>query len=144
MSLAQYARSVLLSSPYISVSPFDLHIEFVGAKPTEYSINAEPTGVVKKRYLNGDTRRAFTFSLTLRTDTFTDSDRAAVGDGYEKLALWLERQSRSRKLPPMSDGATPMQLTAIGGHFLMERAADFNSELYTMQFELTYYQKMED
>ena len=141
MSIAKYVQKFLLTSPFITVSPFDMQIDFVGETPTQYSIEAEPVHPVVKRYLTGDTIRQFVFSLVQRADIITDDVRSSNNDNYEKLSLWLEQQTKSRALPPMEDEARAMKIEAIGAQYVLERAEDNSSALYMMQCALTYYQK---
>lgn len=141
MSNAEYVKTVLLECPFIEAGPFDLAIDFLDEYPTRYSIDAEPTTQVVKRYRGGDSLRRYAFSLSARYDTVTDEDRAGNAKHYEDLSLWLERQTRLHKLPPMEDGAAPQGIRATGSAYLAERAEDNNSAQYMMQIELIYHQK---
>lgn len=118
-----------------------MQIDFLGLPPVQYSIEAEPTQQVVKRYLGGDTVRRFSFALCARYDVLMDADRAANAENYEKLSLWLEEQTRRRRLPPMDEGAAAERIEATGSVYLAEREDDNNAARYQMQIELLYHQK---
>lgn len=141
MSNAEYVRDLLLTCPYISASKLDAHIDFLGDKPLQYSIDGEPTAQVLKQYRGGDTLRRYSFILLSRMQTIDDATRAQNNRNYEQLSLWLEAQTRKRALPDMGDGAKANSIKAVGSVYLMETDTDTNSAAYQMQCELIYYQK---
>ena len=140
-SLAEYVRGVLLTYPEISPASPEMCIDWLGSKPTRYSIDAEPTTQVVKRYNDGETLRRVSVSLLGRFDVFADDVRTANAQFYEGLSLWLEHQTRFRLLPPMWEGATPRKLLATGGAYLETMDESGDSAAYRMQIEFTYYQK---
>lgn len=141
MSIAEYVREVLLTCPYIKAGPFELAIDFLGYKPSRYSISAEPTEQTVKRFLGGGSVRRYSFALCAQYTAIDDEERAANAAHYEDLSLWLEQQTRRRKLPPMTGGASPRSLLATGNVYVEERASDGNALTYRMQMELLYDQK---
>ena len=141
MSNAEYIRDLMLTCPHITVSTLDMHIDQVGAEPLSYSIESLPSDPVLKRYLGGDSLRAYPFQLTARRVFFSDEDRIANVNTFERVTDWMEQQTRLRLLPAMDDGQEPKQLQATGCTYVMEQAADSNSAVYIMQAQLVYYQK---
>ena len=143
MSNAEYVRSILLECPDISKDSPAMMIDFLGLNPMQYSIDGEPTGQIIKKYFGGDTLRRYSFALSARRDFAIDEDRAANNANYEKLSLWLERQTRFRRLPPMEGGAAPLKIEATGSPFILERVEgrEPDTAIYLMQIELTYTQK---
>lgn len=141
MSNAAYVREVLLECPHIVAGPFDMAIDFLEPYPMRYSIEGEPVAPVVRQYLGGDTLRRFSFALCARLDVDSDDARAGNAKHYEDLSLWLEGQTRARRLPPMAGGATARQMLAVGAPYLSERDGDNSTAVYMMQIELTYYQK---
>lgn len=142
MSNSEYVRNLLLTCPYIEASPLEMHINFIGNNPLQYSIDPEPTQQIIKKYLGGDTIRRFSFALSSRCETISDQDRAQNNDNYEKLSLWLEDITRKRRLPAMEIGKRPLRIEATGSVYLMERAEDNDSAIYMMQIELQYIKKV--
>jgi hypothetical protein len=94
-----------------------------------------------KRFNDGETMRRVSISLLGRFDVFADDDRAANVQLYEGLSLWLEHQTRFRRLPPMWEGATPRKLLATGGAYLETMDESGDSAAYRMQIEFIYNQK---
>lgn len=141
MSNAEYIRSLMLTCPFITVSPLDMHIDQIAPEPLNYSIESIPSDPVLKKYLNGDTIRSFPFALTARRNFIMEEDREANSGSYEKVALWMEDLSRKRKLPPMDAGQTPQKLQATGCTYVAETADDGDSAIYVMQAQLIFYQK---
>jgi hypothetical protein len=139
MSNIEYVRDLLVTYPGITSD--GVHIDFIGMTPMQYSIRAEPTGQVIKKYLNGDTMRRFSFALEGICDTISDADRAQNNALFERLALWLERKTRARQLPDMGSGAKAMSIEATGGVYMARQDEDGDAAVYMMQIELNYYQK---
>jgi hypothetical protein len=139
MSNIEYVRDLLVTYPGITSD--GVHIDFIGMTPTQYSIRAEPTGQIIKKYLNGDTMRRFSFALEGICDTISDADRAQNNALFERLALWLERKTRARQLPVMRCGAKAMSIEATGGVYMARQDEDGDAAVYMMQIELNYYQK---
>lgn len=140
MSNAEYARSLLLTSPYIQPES-EMCINFISDSPTSYSIDSEPARPIVKRYLSGDSIRQYVFSLVARYPVITDEIRAISARNYEYLTSWFETQTKRRALPDMGGGATAQKIETIGNAYIMERAKDNDSALYVMQCALTYFQK---
>lgn len=145
MSNAEYVKSVLMTCPIITdeVGDIDLHISQIDTDPVNYSIEAEPTEQIVKRYLGGDSVKRFTFSLLARKQSFTDADRAQNSDVYDQLSQWLETQTRLRKLPPMDGGKTPQSMIALGNGYVLEGGPDNNNMLYQCTCELIYLQEVQ-
>ena len=140
MSLTEYIAALLLTCPHITVKPLDMHVDNTENKPVNYSIDCEPVSTVVKRYFDG-AQKQYTFSLTARKAAFDDEDRARNTAVYEKVSLWMEQVTRSRTLPLMEDGRQPIRLEALDSGYLLERAEDNETGLYSMQCRLTYYEK---
>lgn len=116
-------------------------IDFLEPYPTRYSIEAEPAAQVVKRFNFGETKRRFVFSLLAVYEAVSDADRAGNARHYEDLSLWLEEQSRMRRLPAMGEDASPAAIRALGGVYVQDRAEDGGTCTYRMQLELLYHQK---
>ena len=140
-SLTEYVRSVLLTYPEISSTSPEMCIDWLGNRPTRFSIDAEPTAQVVTRFLGGETQRRVSVSLMARFDVLSDDDRAANARFYDELSLWLEHQTRFRLLPHMWEGAMPRKLLATGGAYLEVMDEGGDSAAYRMQIEFNYNQK---
>lgn len=140
MSNIEYVRDLLSTYPGIKKKG-NMHIDFIGMTPTQYSIRSEPSAQVIKRYLNGDTIRSFAFALEGKFDMITDRDRAQNNALFERLSMWLERKTRERSLPGMGEHARAMRIDAVGGVYLSAEDEDGDAGIYLMQIELIYHQK---
>lgn len=141
-SLAGYAKALLTGHDSINDAG-EIRIDFLGMTPTRFSVRGEPSGAVAKRYLNGDTLRRYAFALEGRCDTISDTDRENNNALFEGLAVWLDCQTKGRKLPAMNEGARPLGIEAAGSVYLMEQSEDGDTAVYMVQIVLTYYQKLQ-
>lgn len=122
-----------------------LNVDWLPEKPGKfgaYAIATAPTDEVIKRYLGGGAHCRYPFIISSVEDYGEAVAQNLLNSGFfEKLAEWLRKQSRQRKLPDLPPYLTPRSIRAIGPGYLYQPEAKTGK--YQIQCELEYYRKGE-
>ena len=115
----------------------DIGINFLSAKPGEYSLEAVPADPVLKRYTDGGYLGQFLFVLASR-ELYGGEDSVQEGacDFYESVSAWMETATREGVLPNLPDGVRPVSLSVNSGGYLLSNQA--GHARYQMQCRLIY------
>lgn len=137
--LIESIRDYMLNCPLLAEFA-RVGIDYLGAEPTEYTINTIPTDPIVKHYTNGDSIRQLVFVFASREYYGPEIiENLANSDFYERLADWFEVQTRARNLPLLSKGRTARQIEALTSGFAF--ATDTVTAQYQIQCRLTYHQE---
>lgn len=138
MSVIESIRSFIAKCPYLKDGR--LNVDYLGDEPTEYTVDAEPTTTVVKRYTDGGTVRHLSFVFASREYFGTDTLQALENHAfYEKFAAWLEEKDKTGELPALGEGRKALSVEALSTGYLFESAASENAR-YQIQCNLTYYE----
>ncbi len=115
----------------------DIGINFLSAKPGEYSLEAVPAEPVLKRYTDGGYLGQFLFVLASR-ELYGAENSVQEGacDFYESVSAWMEKATREGTLPTLSDGCRAVSLSVTSGGYLMSNQSD--RARYQMQCRLIF------
>lgn len=119
-----------------------IRVDYLGAAPGEYSIDAVPAAQVLTQYVNGDSERQCEFVFTSCEAYGPEVVQNLENNGfYEDFAAWLGEQTRKGNLPAMSGGKTAERIEALSSGYLYRSGTD--SAQYQIQCRLIYHQKGE-
>jgi len=132
---------------YISTCPFlkefaRIHVEYLDTEADSYTVDAIPGEPLVQRYLNGDSEKQFSFTLSSRESYGPDVLQNLENSGfYDRFADWLETESRRGNLPELPVGKEALSIRAISQGFVFQ--TDLDAAQYQIQCRLLYYQKGE-
>ncbi len=132
---------------YISTCPFlnefaRIHVEYLDTEADSYTVDAMPGEPLVQRYLNGDSEKQFSFTLSSRQSYGPDVLQNLENSGfYDRFADWLETESRRGNLPELPAGKEALSIRAISQGFVFQ--TDLDAAQYQIQCRLLYYQKGE-
>ena len=114
-------------------------VNFMGEKPTEYSIVPLAGAQITEEYINGGTSREYPFALQSMESTIDELTRLANIEFYESFAEWLRTQSDAGTFPTMDSSQTPFKIMALG-HGILLQQGDSKTGVYQIQCRLEYNQ----
>lgn len=136
MSIIEGVRNYILSCPYLNKGR--VNIDWLGATPTEYSIESTPTQPIVKRYADGGTIRQFNFVFSsvefYGPDVLSNIENSGF---YQKFSAWIEEQNKKRNLPYIGVGLIPHSIEVTTTGYLYESSSDQGR--YQIQLKLLYY-----
>ena len=137
-SLIDSVRTFLCGCPYLKGGAF--HVDYLGANPTEYSVDTLPADPVIKKYVDGSSVRQFVFAFGSVESYGSDVDTNLGNSGfYEKFCAWVDEKNRSKEFPVLDEDKTPIEIQAQGAGYLLENTE--NAARYQVQCRLVYQQK---
>jgi len=115
-----------------------VYVEFVGEKPTEYSIVMLPELEKIEEWIVSGGIYGRHFLLNMRAATNEDADRLQNNGFYEDFAEWLYTQSEAGTLPSLPSGYTALSIEALSNGFLMESSEVLSTAVYSINCRLVY------
>lgn len=115
-------------------------MDALGEEAVEYTIETGMCNPVVKKYVDGSSVRQYQFSFASRE--FYSMDRIQNMQNicfYEKLAEWVEDQSRNENLPDMPEGMYPRELEVMAQGYIFSNA--MMSARYQIPLRLLYYKE---
>lgn len=119
-----------------------VNVDFLPEKPDTYSIEEVPTETIIEKYLDGSSKRQFTFVFAARLN-YSDEIRNNIDNSgfYEDFAAWLEECSDNEILPEMAAGLDPVKIEALSNGYLFDISGDLTNARYQIQCRLIYYKE---
>jgi hypothetical protein len=114
-------------------------VDYIGPKPTEYSVVPLAGSRVVEAYINGSTLREYPFAFRSMESTADDLARLENNGFFEAFADWLDSQTESDAFPTMNTGQTPELIEALGWGYLYEQG-ESETGIYQIQCRLVYKQ----
>lgn len=116
-----------------------VNVDYLEDQATSYSIEESPTDPIMKRYVDGSTRRQYSFVFTSRESYGADVLQNISNTGfYEDFAEWLEQQSLLNNLPVLESRKESIKIEAITTGYAFQ--TDPDSARYQIQCRLIYNQ----
>ena len=115
-------------------------MDALGEEAVEYTIETGMFDPIIKKYIDGSSVRQYQFSFASRE--FYSMDRIQNMRNicfYEKLAEWVEDQSRKENLPDMTDGMYPSELEVMAQGYIFNNT--MMSARYQIPLRLLYYKE---
>lgn len=137
MMIMEAIRSFIAGCPLLRDGY--LHVDYLGADPTEYVIESTPADGVIKQYADGGALKQFVFVFGSREYYGADViGNLANSAFYEQFAAWLEDQNKTGNLPELGEGKTVQKIeTTTTGYLLY---GDANTARYQIQCRLIYFE----
>lgn len=119
-----------------------LGVDYLPEQGVAYSIDATPATEVLQQYVGGSSLRQYLFVFRSVNDYGPDALQNLANSGFfERLAAWMERQTKARALPDLGPGRTARRLEAMSTGYLFTAGPDTGK--YQIQCRLVYFQKGE-
>lgn len=137
MSIIESVRAYFCTCPYLKDGK--MNVDYLGAEPTTYTVDAVPSSGVLKEYTDGGKLRQFLFVFASR-EYYGESVLSQLGNSgfYENLAHWIEEQSEEGNLPQLAENISPQKIEILSTGYLFD--ADERNARYQMQCRLIYYE----
>lgn len=134
MTLIEYIRELFKTCPLLADNR--INVDFLDASHGSYSINTAPSDPIVQRYVNGDSRRQFTFEFASAEWYGAEIRQNLENVGFwEELADWIE----SVPLPPLDEDKEPQEIQILTSGYAFMTEAD--AARYQLECRLLYRQK---
>jgi len=117
-----------------------LWVDFLGPKPTQYTIIALAGPIIVNTYIDGSSEREYPFAFRSVESTADELERLETLGFYEEFAAWLESQTAAGEFPALAEGQTPTKIKALGRGYLYQEG-ESNTGIYQVQGRLEYTQE---
>lgn len=137
-SIAKALREYFLTCPLLGDHP--LGVDWLPDHSVAFSIDTTPASQIIQRYFSGGSLRQYEFVLRsvqdYGADVLQNLENSAL---YERLAAWMEEQTRKRNFPDLGEGRTVQSIEAQSTGYLMTVAPDVGR--YQIQCRIIYHEK---
>lgn len=137
MSIIESIRSYLCTCPFLKDGK--MNVDYLGAEPTEYTVDGVPVGEVVRTYVDGSSMRQFEFIFASRefygASVMLQLENAGF---YQQFSEWIQEQNTTRNFPVLENGKESVQIEVVTGGYLFSDSAD--TARYQIQCRLTYFQ----
>lgn len=138
MTIIESIRSYIAQCPLLK-SGCLLNVDRLGANEVEYTIDAEMTEPILRKYVDGSSLRQLNFVFASRESYGSDTLQNIANSGfYESFADWIEAQSRSGNLPELDEYRTSQYIEVLSGGYVFD--ASDSTARYQIQLKFVYYQ----
>lgn len=137
-SIIQGVTDYFINCPLLKDGVF--HVDSLGTDPVEYTIETETYDPILQTYINGASIRQFQFSFGSRE--YYSMDRIQMIENssfYERLADWVEEQSRQRIFPQMPEGMQPEEMVVLSPGYIFDNS--MKNVRYQIPLRLVYYKE---
>jgi len=137
-SIIQGLVDYFMECPLLKEGVF--RMDALGEEAVEYTIETGMFDPIIKKYIDGSSVRQYQFSFASRE--FYSMDRIQNMRNicfYEKLAEWVEDQSRKGNLPDMPEGMYPRELEVMAQGYIFNNT--MMSARYQIPLRLLYYKE---
>lgn len=130
-------RAYLLKCPLLKDGI--LHVNFLEFEPVQFTIDEVPGDLIVKRYTDGSTVRQALFVIASAESYSRDAIENLKACGfYERLADWLETNSRAGVLPELPAGCSPLSVETTTNGYCIDTDIRQNVQRYQVQCRLLY------
>lgn len=140
MSIIESIREYMSECPLLENG--NINVDFLSSDNIEYTIETVPCEPVIKHYIDGSSLRQYEFIVASRefygTDVVQNIQNSAF---YEKLAEWIENNSRNKILPVMENEKQSADKIEILTHGSLI-SEDAKTAVYQIQLRLIYFQEV--
>lgn len=117
-----------------------INIDFLPEKGMEYSIDTTPATGVLEEYIDGSSRRQYLFVIRSVNEYGSDVLQNIANSGFfERLADWLDTQTKAEIFPSLPTGKTPEKIEAQSTGYLFTISPEAGK--YQIQCRLVYLQE---
>ena len=137
MSIIEAVRTYLCTCPLLKDGK--MNVDYLGAEPTEYTVDSVPVGEVVTSYVDGSSERQFEFIFASREaygpQVLLQLENAGF---YERFAAWIQEQNRQKNFPLLDGGKEAQSIEVVTGGYLFAGTTD--TARYQVQCRLMYFQ----
>lgn len=138
MKIIESIRDYILMCPYLDTLK-EINVDFLPSDATTYSIEQTPSEPVLKQYLDGGSKRQFTFVFACRMHYNDELINNISNSGFfEDFQEWLFSNTEKEILPTMENGLIPLKIEALSSGYLYDIAGDLSNGRYQIQCRLVY------
>lgn len=135
MSIIESLRAYILTYPELPAG--DVLIDYLGAEPTQYTLEPVPCDPIFRKYTDGGALKQYLFLFASREFYSADVAQCAENQAfYESFSRWIREQNDSGILPDLGTGKTPVSIEVLTGGYAFSEDAD--TARYQMQLRLLY------
>ncbi|MDD4843785.1 MAG: chloramphenicol resistance protein [Anaerotignum sp.] len=117
-----------------------IHVDYLGIRPTEYSIDGVPAKKEVKSYIDGSAICQFVFTFGSVEKYGSDVDTNLANSGfYENFVAWLKEKSLKKELPSLENGREALRIEAESEGYVID--ARENMARYQIQCRFIYFEK---
>lgn len=137
-SITQAMREFFCSCPLLKEGA--IHVDYLGIRPTEYSIDSVPAKKEVKSYIDGSALCQFVFTFGSVEEYGSDVEINLENSGfYENFVVWLNEKSRKKELPALENGREALRIEAESEGYVIDTRE--NMARYQIQCRLLYFEK---
>ena len=116
-----------------------INVDFLPEEGVEYSIDTTPAAQIVKEYTNGSSIRQYLFVIRSVMDYDSNQLQNIANSGFfEKLATWMEEQTKKGNLPLLPSSMMAQKIMARSTGYLFTIGPDVGK--YQIQCALQYFQ----
>ncbi len=135
MSIISAIRNYILQFPELNEGY--LRVDYMGADPIEYTVEAVPTNPVYKKYVDGSCVKQFLFIFASREFFSADVNQCIENlDFYEHFAGWIETNNKNAVYPQLESGKSPVGIEIVTSGYAFDY--DEKAARYQIQLRLLY------
>lgn len=139
MTIIEAIREFILPCPLLKDGC--LNVDYLGDKPTQYSIEGSPVSADIKRYSDGSALKQYGFVFSSKEFHGDDVLRNLENNGfYEQFAAWLKQQGNSKNFPKVDGKKAPVSIEALSNGYLMD--VHTGQAKYQIQCRFIYYEEV--
>lgn len=137
-SVIECIKDYFKDCPYLE--DLDINIDFLGDDAECYSIEEIPSTIILKEFIDGSSERQCQFVFASRTFFGTIENKKNIDNLhlFEKIANWLEVNTKKNVLPKLNDKQTATSIKALSSGYLYGTDNSNQFARYQIQCQLIY------
>lgn len=135
MSVIKQIREYIMKFP--GLKDGCLCVDYLGAEPIEYTVEAVPCDPIYKKYIDGGCLKQFLFIFASREFFSRDVNQCIENlDFYEQFTDWIENNNDNEVLPELDNGKTALTVEVVTQGYVFDY--DESAARYQVQLRLIY------
>lgn len=137
-SIIECIQTYFEDCPYLN--DLDINVDYLGDMAESYSIEEIPSAIIVKEYIDGSSERQCRFVFASRV-FFNNTENKQRIDNlhlFEKIANWLESNTKKEVLPELNDKQKATSIKAISSGYLYGTDNSNQYARYQIQCQLVY------
>lgn len=137
-TIIKATRDWIMKCPYF-YELRDIGVDFLSEDINSNSIEKVPTKPILQEYVDGSSKRQFTFILASRFIFSEETKNQIENSGfYEKVSDWVEEKSKSGILPVLGKRKKALEVEVLSSDYLYNISDNMRSARYQIQIRLIY------
>ena len=137
-SIIECIKTYFKDCPYLG--DLDINIDFLGDTAECYSIEEVPATIILKEFIDGSSERQCQFIFASRVFFGSVENKQNIDNLhlFEKIANWLECNTKNGVLPELNDKQTATSIEAKTSGYLYGTDSSSQYARYQIQCQLIY------